>query len=136
MVKASLRIDMEEFEKVLDSVLDGLADDILASSQQKIVDKEIIDEGTLLKSGNINRQFLEKEVVYTVPYADTIEYGRMPGSMPPIQPIKGWVRRNLGILEEQRINKIAWAIARDIEVNGTDPRPFLQPAITEATRNT
>lgn len=132
MAGFKIHIDKNELLKVIDSKMDEIVDDIFANSQQNIVNNSIIDEGTLLKSGNINRQFLNKQIVYSVPYADTIEYGRLPGSMPPIESIKGWVRRKLGINDDKEITRIAWAISKDIEKNGTQPRPFLTPAIDSA----
>lgn len=132
MVELKFQIDDKELGNVIDSVMDDVADFILANSQENIVNKGIVDEGTLLKSGNIIRNYLNKQVVYSVPYADTIEYGRTPGSMPPVQPIKGWIRRKLGVNDEKQINSIAWAIAMDIKKNGLQPRPYLQPAIDSA----
>ena len=132
MVGFRLQIDEKELLDLFDKQLDAIADFIFTKSQQNIVNKGIVDEGTLLKSGNINRKFLDKQIIYTVPYADSIEFGRIPGTMPPIDPIKGWIRRKLGIRDEKEVNNIAWAIALDIKRNGTTPRPFLTPAIALA----
>lgn len=131
MTKITLKIhiDSADFAKEVDKKMDELVDDIFANSQSNIVDKGIVDEGTLLKSGNIIRNFLDKEIVYPVPYADAIEFGRLPGSMPPVEPLKEWVRRKQISNDENEINRIAWAIAKDIEQNGMTPRPFLSPAI-------
>ena len=132
MVKFTLKVDEQEILEAIDRQLDEVVDFIFTKSQLNIQNLGIIDEGTLLKSGNINRKFLDKEIVYTVPYADSIEFGRVPGFMPPVEPIKGWIKRKLGIRNEAEVNKISWAIAQDIKKNGTDPRPFLTPAINEA----
>lgn len=131
MISFKIHIDTDEIVKAIDDKMNEIVDDIFANSQQIIVNQSIIDEGTLLKSGNVNRQLLDKEIVYSAPYADTIEFGRMPGSMPPISSIEGWLGRKLGIQDEKEKKRIAFAIARDIERNGTEPRPFLQPAIEQ-----
>jgi hypothetical protein len=134
MVGFKIQVDKNELLDLIDEQLDQVADFIFTKSQENIVNKSIVDEGTLLKSGNINRKYLDKEVVYSVPYADSIEFGRMPGQIPPITPIKLWVQRKLGVSDEKEANRIAWAIAQDIKKNGTDPRPFLTPAIAQAKK--
>lgn len=118
--------------EAIDSKMDEVMDFVFAESQSNIVNKQIIDEGTLLKSGNVNRQLLNKTITYSVPYADEIEFGRLPGNMPPIEPIKGWVRRKLQIKDEIEVNRRAELIVKDIEKNGQDARPFLQPALEMA----
>ena len=117
MVGFKLKIDEKELLDLIDKQLDDVADFIFTKSQQNIVNKGIVDEGTLLKSGNINRKFLDKQIIYSVPYADSIEFGRLPGTMPAVDPIKGWIRRRLGVRDEKEVNKIAWAIAQDIKKN-------------------
>jgi hypothetical protein len=124
-------------QKILDAVnekMDRVAEDIFAKSQSNIVDKGIIDEGTLLKTGNIIREYLQKTIIYPVPYAESIEFGRLPGSMPPFEPIYEWVKRKLQVNDENEAKRIAWAIVQDIKVNGQEPRPFLGPAI-ESVKN-
>jgi len=126
-----IHIDPDSFDEAVNEKMDEIADDIFANSQRNIVDFKIVDEGTLLKTANINRYFLHKEIVYQVPYADEIEFGRLPGSQPPLEPIKDWVRRKQIATEEKDINRIAWAIVKDIKENGKTPRPFLSPAIEQ-----
>ena len=134
MVGFRVQVDEKALLDAVDVKLDEVADIIFTESQENIVNKGIVDEGTLLKSGNVIRSFLKKEIIYSVPYADSIEFGRLPGTMPPTEPLKGWIRRKLGVKDEKEVNRIAWAIAMDIKKNGTDPRPFLQPAIQSAIR--
>lgn len=129
MASLKIKVDADELGKVINEYMDDLVDFIFQNSQENIVDKNIIDEGTLLKSGNVQRKFLEKSIVYPVPWADSTEFGRLPGSHPPVDPIKEWVKRKLGVKDEKQASKIAWAIAKDIEKNGLMPRPYLQPAI-------
>ena len=75
---------------------------------------------------------MEKEIVYTANYADVIEFGRLPGTQPPVDALKGWVRRKGFAKDEKEVSRIAWAIATDIKKNGLMPRPFLSPAVESA----
>ena len=132
MAILKLKVDSNSLSEAIDKQLDEVADFIFQKSQENIVNKSIIDEGTLLKSGNINRKPFNKEIIYPVIYADSIEFGRIPGSMPPIEPIMNWIRRKLGISDEKEVRRIAFAISTDIKTNGLFPRPFLGPAIESA----
>lgn len=119
----------DDVNELAELILDVVSNDIFVKSQENIIKQELVDEGTLLKSGHINSSPLEREIVYAVPYADEWEFGRVSGKMPPVDPIAGWVKRKLGINDESEARKIAWAIAVNIKNNGHLPRPFLVPAI-------
>jgi len=45
--------------------------------------------------------------------------GRKPGKFPPIEPIRGWVRRKLNV-DESEVDGVAFVIARKIAREGTD----------------
>jgi hypothetical protein len=124
-----IKLDEDAILAAIDKKLDEIASNIFATSQEQIVQKGIIDEGTLLKSGNINREFLQKTIIYSAPYSDSIEFGRLPGSMPPVEMIKAWVLRKGISTDEKEAQRIAWAIATDIKEYGLDPRPFMSPAV-------
>lgn len=128
---ATLKIerDINGLLEAIDSKLDEVADDVFFYSQQNIVDQGLIDRGTLLKSGNINREFLRKQVIYSAVHAEPTEFGRLPGSMPPVDSIKEWVKRKGLTIDDKKINSIAWAISMDIKQNGIVPRPYLRPAV-------
>jgi hypothetical protein len=130
----SLKISVSDssFKGIASAVLDKVADKIFSDSQRNIVDKGVVDEGSLLKSGNVLREPLKKTILYNSPYADVIEFGRLPGSFVPIQPLIGWVRRKLGVKDEKKARSIAYAIANDIKKRGTKPRPYIGPAIENA----
>lgn len=129
-----IHIDERELLDAIDRKMDEIAEDIFAKSQQNIVDKGIIDEGTLLKTGNLNREYLSKTITYPMPYSESIEFGRLPGSMPPVEPLQAWIKRKMSITDDAESNRVAWAIAIDIKKNGIEPRPFLGPAI-ESVKN-
>lgn len=128
-----VKIDEESLIQAIDSQLDEIADFIFTKSQETIVRNGIVDEGTLLQSGNINRQFLNKTITYPVQYADRIEFGSMPGEeMISSVHLQGWVRRKLGVTDDKKIKQTAYLIKRKLESQGREPRPFLVPAIQSA----
>lgn len=58
--------------------------------------------------------------------------GRKAGKMPPIAPIKNWIRqRGLSPKPGVTVEQFAFAIAKGIAKNGTNPkaRPFAAPAV-------
>jgi hypothetical protein len=120
----NLNMLMREIDKWMDKQID----EIFRESQENLVRDGKIDTSTLLKSGNINREFLDKEIVYTAVHSVPVEFGRAEGSMPPVKPIQVWARRKLGIPEKEA-NSVGWAIAKSIEKRGIAPSPYLRPAV-------
>lgn len=59
-------------------------------------------------------------------YARPIENGRRPGSMPPVEPIRYWVERKLG-LQMPESKGVAFAIARSIMQRGYSPEGDVGP---------
>jgi hypothetical protein len=49
-----------------------------------------------------------------------------------VEAIKDWVGRKGLAQDEKELNAIGWAIAMKIKAEGTDPHPFLRPALNEA----
>lgn len=120
----------EETRRILvkvDTELDEIADFVFSKSQENIVEMGITDEGHLLISGFVNRAFMEKEVGYSAPQALWNEFGTDP-HMPPVEPLMAWAHRKLG-LGDKEARKAAWGIAKTIEKEGTDPRPFFRDAL-------
>lgn len=128
---------MAEPEDVLLDAIDKIANDYVDRafqlSQQNLVADGKIDTGILLKSGNINRFFLDKEIVYTAPHAEPIEFGRVAGTMPPVDPIIRWVLRKGFANNQVTARKIAWAVAVAIKQRGLDPSPYLEPALEQTS---
>ena len=120
------------FLKQLDNYMNDFTDRIFQLSQENLANDNKIDTGNLLKSGNVHRGFLNKEIVYTAPYSDTIEFGRLPGTMPPVNALINWVKRKLGVTNQKQAISTAWAIATAIKQRGLEPSPFMQPAIDQA----
>ena len=116
----------------IDKFMDEVTDRIFQLSQENIVDKNKIDTGTLLKTANVNRKFLDKEIVYPAPYAAEVEFGRDPGQMPNPDDLFKWVKRKLGITSDKEAKSVSWAIAKSIEKRGIKPTPFIENAIFQA----
>ena len=89
----------------------------------------ISDTGFLLKSGSVIQTGpMEFSITYNAPYAEFIEFGTDPHTV-PFDIILKWVRRKLGITREREAKRIAWFIVRKIQQQGIQPKPFLRNAI-------
>jgi len=104
---------------------------IFTKSQENLIQNGSVDTGFLLRSGKPPKwEGNTLTLGYDAPYARMIEYGTPP------HPVSGkhfvaWVRRKLGITDPETA-RVAWAIATKIKKEGTDPKPFLRPAINDA----
>jgi len=121
------QVFLEELDKEMNNIIDRTFE----LSQGNLVDENKIDTGTLFKTGNINRAFLEKEIVYPAPYAEYVEFGRMPGQMPPPDALIKWVQRKLGVTNEAEAKRVSFAIAQAIKKRGIEPTPFLREAFAK-----
>jgi hypothetical protein len=96
--------------------------------------KERTPRNTGLLADNINHQIISPfpDLVGSVgsspitPYAPVIEYGRKPGTMPPVDAIKLWVVRKLGISGKEA-DSAAWGIAKNIAKRGFSPSGDVGP---------
>lgn len=113
----------------LDKIMDDLVDEIFTECQQKLIDDGKIDTGNIIKTANINRSFLEKEIIFPAIYADVIEFGRNPGSFVPIAPLERWVRRKLRITNEKKAKSVAFAISKSIKERGIQASPYVEPSL-------
>ncbi len=118
----------DDILKKLDEAMDEIIDQIFAKSQENLVQDGKIDTGFLLKTGNVNRSFLNKTIVYPASYAEPVHFGRNPGSMPPPHALEKWVQRKLGVPAKQA-KTVAFKIALSIKKRGVMPTPFLQDAV-------
>lgn len=124
----------KENEQVVNEILKHVRDWIFSKSQDNIVDMDISDTGALLLSGETRDEFLTAILEYPVPHAAPVNDGTDPHSISEDgqEAIKDWARRKLGLREPeltQVANKIIWKIRK----LGTEPKPFLDEAISEAS---
>ena len=124
IIKNSKELE-KNLELILDKILNDILDEIFTLSQENLINNKSVDTGYLLKSGIV--LYDRKQIRYTAPYAEYVEYGTGP-HRPPVEPIKKWVHRKLG-LSGKEADHVAWAIVKAIEKRGTIPKPYLRPAI-------
>lgn len=123
----------DELLRFIDDTMNEIADFILSDSTQIILNNDTWDTGALAKSGetDLDKQF-EKWVIFSAPYASGVEFGTDPReSLPPPHALAKWARRKLG-MTDKKARSVGWAIAHKIKNEGTDPQPFLRPAIRHA----
>ena len=73
----------------------------------------------------------EAYVGTNVNYASWVEFGRLPGKMPPVDMIAEWVRQKK-IASGKELMKAAWAIAMSIKRRGIKPKSFLRKAADDS----
>jgi hypothetical protein len=66
-------------------------------------------------------------------YGEVVEYGRRPGSMPPVDAIEMWVIRKLGISPGEESRAAAFAIARAIKYRGTKGQKYFEQGYAAAS---
>lgn len=90
---------------------------------------------TMHSGAVVTRQFLDGWFVVRrgdlvaignrAPHAPFVEYGRRPGRMPPIASIRRWVELKFNV-GGQRAERMAWAIARKISLQGVKGREIIK----------
>jgi len=130
----------------LDRVMNDFVDRVFQLSQENLTEphdktfksgktRNVIttDTGALLRSGNVIRQKLAKKIIYSAPYADSIEFGSTTENVIP-QDLEKWVRRK--VLKNKgtpaQVAASSKNIANSLKRRGISPDPFLGPAISKA----
>ena len=67
-------------------------------------------------------------ILHTPAYTQFMLYGRKPGRMPPLEPIKSW-------MEAKGLEGSAWAIRQHIAKFGTTGNDFLTPVLGQVKEN-
>jgi len=122
------RIDLSE----LDEEIKGEVKDYIINVANKLVNEA--KKNAPVASGHLRQDIdiIEREdntitVGTNLKYASFVEFGTDP-HYPPIEPLKKWVRRKLGVEED-----VAYAVQQKIGQEGTEPQPYMRDAI-ESTR--
>lgn len=124
------------------SVLDEFGKRVRDQMVNNLMDNRSFITGDLAKS-IVSEVFENQQMVVVAVnewYGITVEdgIGRKAGMMPPIAPIRNWIkRRNLRPKAGATIDQFAFAVAKNIAKRGTNPkaRPFAAPAIQEVKNN-
>lgn len=128
-----IEVDESSFASVVDKAIRDIADEVFTKSQENLVQMEAVDTAMLLKSGNVKKiTDGHYRIGYFAPYAEFVEFGSEP-HMPPIEPLVGWVKRNLKVSSDSEARSVAFAVAQSIAKHGIQPRPYLRNAL-EAVR--
>lgn len=132
-----------ELLQAIDKELDNIADQIFNQSQENLVrphikefnsgsKKRVIttDTSALLQSGNVERKFLDKTIVYTAPYAEDVEEGN-PAPRIDEAEIRAWVKRKVlkGKGTKTHVDRVTRKIIAGLRKRGQSPDPFLRPAM-------
>lgn len=110
----------------------GLAEAVRITNSEKIVDQSAykrafrVDDGQQRRSTDGKRDMrfrkLPAMLINDAPHAATIENGRRPGAkMPPLEPIRRWVERKMGIPAAASL-RVAIAVQRAIAKRGLKPK--------------
>lgn len=134
------QMSLEQFERwlqrfpadVAPAVLEGLQEAGLQASAlvvEQIDAMGLTDTGGLRQSVNTRNIPDGIEIRVDAPYAAVVEYGRRPGArMPPIEPIRLWAVRKLG-MDPDDAAEAAFGIALSIAIAGTEPKRFFAKAL-------
>lgn len=117
-------------ENVSEELVREVAEFIDAKAIENLNKNGTIDTGNIARSRNLDFLGKEARIEFTAPHADFIEYGTLPHT-PPIEPIRSWAKRKLGVSENE-VDNVAWGIVNKIKKEGTEAQPFIRPAIDEA----
>jgi phage gpG-like protein len=126
------KIGKFRLEKIAEIVseLDRTALMVESGAKRNLTDNGQVNLGGL-RSSVVRQEYgkFNRTVGTKLEYAMAIEFGRKPGSMPPLAPIKEWMKKK-GIPEGA-----LWPIAMKIKREGSPARPFLFPAAEAERQN-
>jgi hypothetical protein len=118
-------------DKHMRNAMDGSLDWLL----ERITAKTPVNFGTLrasfAKEIHGSSYNMTGRVGTALIYGWPVETGRKPGKMPPVDAIKLWVVRKLGISGKEA-DKVAWAIAYSIGKKGTEGAHMVEQAYDDA----
>jgi adenylate cyclase class IV len=139
MIEIKLRIE-EATKEVLDLAMKDVEDfmEYVGNQAQNNLDKHgTTDTGMLKKSKDVYQSGeYEFTCEFNSPTGIWIEYGTQPHpvSEEGRRSIEKWARRKLGLSDEEA-ERASYAICWKIRQKGTEPQPFLRPAIEDALAN-
>jgi hypothetical protein len=130
---------MEKLDyKNLKKQLEILGKDSIGFITKILVENDKVASGELLRS-------LDFEVIQDVnglmlkltaaPYFKNVDKGRRPGKMPPVKPIKSWIRSKGLVFNNATADQAAFMIARSIGINGIKPLNIKDKLIKEIIQN-
>lgn len=134
VLKALAKCDKQVVEAALQGLEAGAAA-IIVDAQQNLRTNGSVVTGLLRKSGNASRKDREITAGFfdtqngPTGYAEFVEYGRRSGKMPPVDILEAWAYKKFHMRDWTAAKSVAWAIAKKIAREGTQPHPFFVPAV-------
>ena len=127
-----IEVDERELRKALDEIVKNIAEELAETVKRNIIKMDAIASGYMLRSVGIRKvDDAEYEVGVEAEYSIYVEFGTKPREkMPPVEAIKKWLITKFK-MGEKEASKVAWAIAKKIQREGTEPKPFFRSAIYE-----
>lgn len=125
------------------ATLNDFAERVKDQMIENLFNNRSFDTGTLAKSivtENASENNLESTISVNAWYGIVVEegIGRKAGKMPPIAPIKNWIRkRSITPKPGTTVEQLSFAIAKKIAKSGSNPkaRPFAAPAVQQVKQN-
>lgn len=119
----------EENERVIDTLVDDISDDIIKTSRMILRTEDINFTGGL--SDKISKSKIGKlnYIIYDSPYAELVEDGMPPGMYIDIKKLREWVRKKLGITDERALGVATGNIFNKIINQGIEPTRFLDKSL-------
>ena len=127
--ESDLKNFMKAFNMTRGRALDAVANRVREDAQSILDTQGTSDTGVLKNTINVARNIDGSRRVETGSgYGLYVEFGRPAGRMPNPKDLQVWVRNKLGIKNQKRAKRVAFAIAKGIAQRGTKAQPFLRPA--------
>ena len=120
---------------IKNQIMQDIAKDIIAGIKQSIRTLDISFTGALENSFEAEQDGEDVVVGSRLKYADIVEFGRTPGSMPPVKVLFPWVLQKIGGLDEKEVQRIAFAVAKKIEEKGTEPQRYIRATLHKMAVN-
>ena len=125
--------------------LNDIAENIAAIYRSYILQKDKVATGKLYRSTLEGKSFYFTELndvfqleINLPDEAEFIEYGRKPGSFPPVNAIKQWVRIKRLVpkmrkkIPEITLDQAAFLVGRSIKRDGIKPIPLIDMSLSRA----
>ena len=120
---------------IRNQIMQDIAKDIIAGIKQSIRTLDISFTGALENSFEAEQDGDDVVVGSRLVYAPIVEYGRTPGSMPPTKVLFPWVFAKLNPKDEKEAQRIAFAVAKKIEKEGTEPQRYIRATLHKMEAN-
>ena len=121
------------FLRAIELQLQNIAENVLTTAQINIVKNNQVYRGEMFDSGHIEKPAqLTRQIIFDAPQSVWQEFGTHPHpiSQKGKNAIARWAQVKLG-LDEKEAMGLAWGYSVNVSREGTEPRPFLRPALDE-----